>query len=248
MFFHEKTYDIDELARHNLHIHTRFSTCAKPEMIAADIVRTAEKCGLEMIALTDHNYIQKKNAVAQQRYDILRELKNVETSVKVLVGAELSAYGIGKFADNITSDNSLDYRLYTINHYHQSYWEHPEVKSPRAYAEHMLASVDGVIESGRADCFAHPFMAGYIKAFDDPHEVTRAFADNEIGDAMEKANRHEIAWELNVPAILGDPEFYHRYFQIGKEVGVVFNLGTDAHKLCNIDTKQFVEQLKNILY
>ena len=65
---------------------------------------------------------------------------------------------------------------------------------------------------------------------------------------MEKANRHEIAWELNVPAILGDPEFYHRYFQIGKEVGVVFNLGTDAHKLCNIDTKQFVEQLKNILY
>lgn len=248
MFFHEKTYDIDELARHNLHIHTRFSTCAKPEMIAADIVRTAEKCGLEMIALTDHNYIQKKNAVAQQRYDILRELKNVETSVKVLVGAELSAYGIGKFADNITSDNSLDYRLYTINHYHQSYWEHPEVKTPRAYAEHMLAIVDGVIESGRADCFAHPFMAGYIKAFDDPHEVTRAFTDNEIGDAMEKANKHEIAWELNVPAVLGDPEFYHRYFRIGKEVGVVFNMGTDAHKLCNIDTKQFVEQFKKILY
>ncbi len=248
MFFHEKTYDIDELARHNLHIHTRFSTCAKPEMIAADIVRTAEKCGLEMIALTDHNYIQKKNAVAQQRYDILRELKNIETSVKVLVGAELSAYGIGKFADNITSDNSLDYRLYTINHYHQSYWEHPEVKTPRAYAEHMLAIVDGVIESGRADCFAHPFMAGYIKAFDDPHEVTRAFTDNEIGDAMEKANRHEIAWELNAPAVLGDPEFYHRYFQIGKEVGVVFNMGTDAHKLCNIDTKQFVEQFKKILY
>ncbi len=248
MFFHEKTYDIDELVKHNLHLHTRFSGCAKPEMIAADIVKKAEECGLELIALTDHNYPQKKNAVAQQRYEILRELEGIETSVKVLVGAELSAYGIGKFADDISCDNSLDYRLYTTNHYHQGYWEHPEIITPRAYAEHMLAIMDSVIESGRADCFAHPFMAGYIHAFDDAHDVTRAFKDNEIGDIMEKANKHEIAWELNVPAVLGDPEFFHRYFQIGKEVGVVFNIGTDGHRLDRVDSKQFAEQFKEILY
>ena len=248
MFFHEKTYDIDELVKHNLHLHTRFSGCAKPEMIAADIVKKAEECGLEMIALTDHNYPQKKNAVAQQRYEILRELEGIETSVKVLVGAELSAYGVGKFADDISCDNSLDYRLYTTNHYHQGYWEHPEIITPRAYAEHMLAIMDSVIESGRADCFAHPFMAGYIHAFEDSHDVTRAFTDNEIGDIMEKANNHEIAWELNVPAVLGDPEFFHRYFQIGKEIGVVFNIGTDGHRLDRVDSKQFAGQFKEILY
>lgn len=248
MFFHEKTYDIDELVKHNLHLHTRFSGCAKPEMIAADIVKKAEECGLELIALTDHNYPQKKNAVAQQRYEILRELEGIETPVKVLVGAELSAYGVGKFADDISCDNSLDYRLYTTNHYHQGYWEHPEIITPRAYAEHMLAIMDSVIESGRADCFAHPFMAGYIHAFEDSHDVTRAFTDNEIGDIMEKANNHEIAWELNVPAVLGDPEFFHRYFQIGKEVGVVFNIGTDGHRLDRVDSKQFAEQFKEILY
>ncbi len=248
MFFHEKTYDIDELVKHNLHLHTRFSGCAKPEMIAADIVKKAEECGLEMIALTDHNYPQKKNAVAQQRYEILRELEDIETPVKVLVGAELSTYGVGKFADDISCDNSLDYRLYTTNHYHQGYWEHPEIITPRAYAEHMLAIMDSVIESGRADCFAHPFMAGYIHAFEDSHDVTRAFTDNEIGDIMEKANNHEIAWELNVPAVLGDPEFFHRYFQIGKEVGVVFNIGTDGHRLDRVDSKQFAGQFKEILY
>lgn len=248
MFFHEKTYDIDELARYNLHIHTRFSRCAKPEMLAVDIVKKADECGLEMIALTDHNYIFKKNAVAQQRFDIIRELEGLEHNVKVLIGAELSAYGIGKFADDVACDNSLDYRLYTTNHYHQDYWEHPDVISPRAYAEHMLAIMDCVIESGRADCFAHPFMAGYIHAFEDPHEVTRAFTDNEIGDIMEKAHRNEIAWELNMPAVYGDPEFYHRYFQIGKEVGVVFNIGTDGHQLDRIDTKQLVEKYKEILY
>lgn len=248
MFFHDKTYDIDELARYNFHIHTRFSGCAKPEMIAADIVKKADECGLEMIALTDHNYINKKNAVAQQRYDIIRELEGLEHNVKVLIGAELSSYGIDKFADDIACDNSLDYRLYTTNHYHQKYWEHPEVITPRAYAEHMLAIMDCVIESGRADCFAHPFMASYIHAFDDPHDVTRAFTDNEIGDIMEKAHRNEIAWELNMPAVYGDPEFYHRYFQIGKEVGVVFNIGTDGHQLDRIDTKQLVERYKQILY
>lgn len=248
MFFHEKTYNIDELVRWNLHIHTCFSRCAKPEMKARDIVKAADKAGLEIIALTDHNYINKRNAVAQQRYDLIRELNGFEKKVKVLIGAELSAYGIGKFADDIACDSSLDYRLYTTNHYHQDYWEHPEEKTPRAYAEHMLAIMDGVIESNRADCFAHPFMAGYVKAFKDFHDVTRSFKDNEIGDIMEKANKHEIAWELNVPAVLGDPEFFHRYFQIGKEVGVTFNMGTDAHVLSNVDTKQFAAKFKEILY
>ncbi|MBQ3007644.1 MAG: PHP domain-containing protein [Clostridia bacterium] len=247
MFFHEKTYDIDELARWNLHIHTTFSGCAKREMTARDIVKTADAAGLEMIALTDHNYPDRRNAVAQQRYDLMRELEGFEHNVKVLIGAELSAYGINKFADDIACDNSLDYRLYTTNHFHQKYWEHPEVKTPRAYAEHMLAIMEGVIASGRADCFAHPFMAGYIHVFEDSHDVTRAFRDNEIGDIMEKAHKNEIAWELNVPAIFGDPEFFKRYFRIGKEVGVVFNLGTDGHSLDRVDPKNFTDELKRIL-
>lgn len=248
MFFHEKTYDIDELAKWNLHIHTTFSGCAKREMTARDIVRTADAAGLEIIALTDHNYPDKRNAVAQQRYDLMRELEGFEHNVKVLIGAELSAYGINKFADDIACDNSLDFRLYTTNHYHQKYWEHPEVKTPRAYAEHMLAIMEGVIASGRADCFAHPFMAGYIHVFEDSHDVTRSFKDDEIGEIMEKAHAKEIAWELNVPAIFKDPEFFKRYFHIGKEVGVVFNLGTDGHALENVDPKRFTEDLKRILY
>ena len=248
MFFHEKTYDIDELARWNLHIHTTFSGCAKREMTARDIVRTADAAGLEIIALTDHNYPDRQNAVAQQRYDLMRELEGFEHNVKVLIGAELSAYGINKFADDIACDNSLDYRLYTTNHYHQKYWEHPEEITPRAYAEHMLAIMEGVIASGRADCFAHPFMAGYIHEFDDSHDVTRSFKDNEIGDIMLKAHAKEIAWELNVPAIFKDPDFFKRYFAIGKEAGIIFNLGTDGHALENVDPKRFADELKRILY
>ena len=247
MFFHEKTYDIDALVQDNLHIHTRFSRCANREMHVKDIVRAADKAGLRTIALTDHNYIEKRNAVAAQRLEILKKLEKIPHSVRVLVGAELSAYGIGKFADDPETDAAMDYRLYTTNHYHQHYWEHPEEKTPRAYCEHMLAIMEGVIESGRADCFAHPFMAGYIKAFENFRAVTRAFTDNEIGDIMEKANAREIAWELNYPAILDDPAFFKRYFRIGREVGVTFNIGMDAHVLARVNAKAYAEDFKRLL-
>ncbi len=247
MFFHDKTYDLDELARFNLHIHTTFSRCADREMILRDIVAAAEKAGLEMIALTDHNYPEKKNAVAAQKTELQRQLACIDTKVKVLIGAELSSYGIGRFADDIETDSSLDYRLYATNHYHQDYWIHPEDKSPRGYCENMLAIMDKVIESGRADCLAHPFMAKYITACGDFHSVTAAFTDNEIGDLLVKGYGHGVAWELNVPAIMGDPVFFRRYFGIGKEAGVIFNLGSDAHKLRNIDLRQFLPELKKIL-
>lgn len=244
MFFHEKTYDIDELVKCNMHIHTTFSGCAKPEMTVSNIIKTAKESGLSLIALTDHD---NKNPVDRQRKILLDEIGD-EKDIKVLVGGELSCIDIGKFLNDEECDLQMDYKLYTLNHFHVSFWGQPEDKSPRGYAVQMLKMTESVIEMRQADCFAHPFMAGYIHCFEDKHAVTRAYTDNELGDIMEKAHKKEIAWELNTGAVMGDPEFYHRYFQIGKEIGCVFNIGTDAHKLCNIDTHQFAERLKEILY
>lgn len=245
MFFHEKTYDIDELVKHNMHIHTTFSGCAKPEMTVQNIIRTAEKAGLEMIALTDHDNPENKNIVAPRREFLLSEIG--ETDIKVLVGAELSCTGIGKFLNDEDCDSQMDYKLYTMNHFHVSFWDQPEDKSPRGYAVQMLKMAESVIEMRKADCFAHPFMPGYIKTIPDRDDVTKAYTDNELGDIMEKATKKEIAWELNTSAVMRYPEFYHRYFQIGKEVGAIFNVGTDAHLLCNVNSKQFAEKLKEIL-
>jgi histidinol phosphatase-like PHP family hydrolase len=248
MFLHEKTYNLDDLTIYNTHTHSNFSHCAKKEMVAVDMIKAAEKAGIKVLAITDHNYPEQKNWVAQQRFELLRQIKDYQTDVKVFIGAELSSYDVGKFADDISCDMSLDWKLYTTNHFHQKYWAHPKEKTPRAYCELMLAIMDKVIDSGRADAFAHPFMAKYISCFKDFRIVTASFKDNEIGDIMEKATEHEITWELNVPAVFEDPVFYKRYFQIGKEVGVIFNIGTDAHELKNIDVKQFIPELKRILY
>lgn len=248
MFFHEKTYDIDELVRHNMHIHsTPFSGCAKPEMTVENIVKEAKEAGLSLIAITNHDGASKKNELANERKIILDEIGE-EKDIKILVGGELSCTGIGKFLNDEECDLQMDYKLYTLNHFHVSCWDQPEDKTPRGYAVQMLKMAESVIEMRKADCFAHPFMAGYIKCFEDKTLVTNEYTDNELGDIMEKANKKEIAWELNTSAILGNPEFYHRYFQIGKEVGCVFNVGTDAHKLCNVNSRQFADELKRILY
>ncbi len=246
MFFHEKTYDIDELVKFNMHIHTTFSGCAKPEMLIPDIVKTAEEAGLTMIAMTDHDGIQKKNMVAENRKNILAQLG--DSKVKVLVGAELSCNGIGKFVNDEWCDLEMDYKLYTMNHFHVSFWDQPEDLSPRGYAVQMLKMAESVIELRKADCFAHPFMPGYVKTIPDRDLITEAYTDNELGDIMEKATKSEIAWELNTSAILRYPDFYHRYFQIGKEVGAIFNVGTDAHSLDKVNSKQFADELKKILY
>ncbi len=46
MYCHEKTYDLDALARMNLHVHTAFSHCADRAMTLPAIVSEAEKAGL----------------------------------------------------------------------------------------------------------------------------------------------------------------------------------------------------------
>ncbi len=37
-------------------------------------------------------------------------------------------------------------------------------------------------------------------------------------------------------------------FNLGKEIGVVFNYGTDAHTLAPVNTKEEIETIKSILY
>ena len=94
MYFHEPTYDLDILCRQNLHIHSTFSGCAKREMLLHDIVRTAELNGLETIAITDHvsPFEEDEEKFRQSLISLRETAKTIESPVKLLIGAELSAY------------------------------------------------------------------------------------------------------------------------------------------------------------
>lgn len=116
MYIHAPCFNLDELARDNLHIHTSFSRCAKPEMTVENIFAEAARIGYRTIALTDHYNDDIDDEEALRRLETLREQgQKLGEPCRVLYGMELSGYGIGKTLEGDKLRNALDYRLYSCN-------------------------------------------------------------------------------------------------------------------------------------
>lgn len=249
MFLTEKTYDWDELLLCNVHTHSVFSLCSKPEMVFEAMVAEADRCGLKTLAITDHSDLGSGIDVFGN-YKILKErLKNIDTNVNVLIGSELSAYGVGKYVETYEVDKALDFSSYSHIHYHLDYWEQPEDRTPRGYAEHMLRVLNELFTTDRADCIAHPFSPCKMPFFSQEEKIQMlaSFTDNELGDILEKGEKAECAWEIHTPTFISFTDFSKRFWNIGKEVGVHFCVGTDAHRLEAIDPRKYREQLLNAL-
>lgn len=236
MFVFPKTYSPEELEKMNVHTHSVFSKCAKPEMVFEDMIRAAEQKGLKYLAVTDHSD-PDDGIDTYANFLVLKErLKKIKTPVKVVIGAELSAYGVGKFAEPYEVDKALDFASYSHVHYHLDCWEHPEDKSPRGYAEHMLKVLYSLFETDRADNIAHPFSPAKMSFFSEAqkNEMLASITDVELGDILTAGEKAGCSWELHTPSVNCYPEFYKRFFEIGREAGVHFTRGTDAHRLRDI--------------
>ena len=97
MYIHAPCFNLDELARDNLHIHTSFSRCAKPEMTVENIFAEAARIGYRTIALTDHYNDDIDDEEALRRLETLREQgQKLGEPCRVLYGMELSGYGISR--------------------------------------------------------------------------------------------------------------------------------------------------------
>jgi predicted ribosomally synthesized peptide with SipW-like signal peptide len=101
-----------------------------------------------------------------------------------------------------------------------------------------------------ADTVAHPFTGQYLvkKMGWDYDTLGKAWSDNELGDILKEGFDSGCAWEINTVSVHNDPQLVRRIYNIGKEIGVVFTLGTDAHKLLNVDPKNFIDEIKKVLY
>ena len=249
MFLLERTYDFKELVRHNVHTHSVFSKCAKPEMIPEDMVREAERIGLKTIAVTDHSDPGDDIDTFAVYQELKRRMNAMQTSVRVLIGAELSAYGIGKYAEPEEVDQALDFASYSHIHYHLDTWDQPEDRSPRGYAMHNLAVLTALFETGRADHIAHPFSPAKMHFFNEEEKAAtlRAISDAQLGDILEMGEKAQCSWEIHTPSFLRFPDFARRFFHIGKEIGVHFCIGTDAHTLAALDPGGLLQQLEGIV-
>ncbi|MBQ7595470.1 MAG: PHP domain-containing protein [Clostridia bacterium] len=249
MFVLERTYDPQELARHNMHTHSKLSNCAKKEMTLEAMIRTAEQNRLKTLAVTDHSDPGDSIDTYASFFEYKKRLQSISTTVRVLIGAELSAYGVGLFGEPYEVDKTLDFASYSHVHYHLDSWEHPEDRSPRGYAEHMLRVLSALFETDRADNIAHPFSPNKMNFFNEEQKaaVLSAITDNELGDILEKGERAQCSWELHTPTLFRFPDFARRFFNTGKEAGVHFCIGTDAHNLSAIAPEGLAARLAEIL-
>lgn len=246
MYIHPAIYDMSELMKENMHIHTCFSRCASPDMTVEAIVRNAEKAGLERIAIVDHyNYDIDDDIYLQHVHDMRRQLAMLSTDVKVLIGCELSGFGIGKRLGGKGLLSELDYRLYACIHYHVANWEHPQDKSPKGYARHIIDVAESVMETGDADCIAHPFSLGYIHVGVDLNQIAYEVTDEMLRELLQTSIETRTALELNNP--FNDPYGLNkRMFAMGKSMGAVFNYGTDAHRRENIATMHKLDDVRKV--
>lgn len=246
MFRTEKTYDIDELVRCNMHTHSTFSLCSKPEMTLTNMIAAAEKFGLDTLAITDHSDPGSDIDIIADSLILRKRLSRIETNVRVLIGSELSAYGIGRYAETRERDRMLDFASYSHVHYHLETWEQPEDRSPRGYAVHMLAVLSALFETDRADCVAHPFSPNKMKFFNEEEKrlTLVSITDNELGDILAKGEQAGCAWEIHTPTFLKYREFSKRFWDIGKEAGVHFSVGTDAHNLAALNTFAYADDIR----
>jgi len=76
--------------------------------------------------------------------------------------------------------------------------------------------------------------------------VTESITDNELGDILSLARDTNTAWEINRVAVNSDHNFAKRFWNIGKEVGVVFHYGSDAHFLNGLYYKELLEWFKKL--
>lgn len=253
MYIHEPIYDLDELFLENCHMHTKkYSRCAKPDAIIEDMVREAKRVGLKRIAFTDHVEADKPLDVQPMDEDERVVVAAMHPDIEVIFGSELSAYAVDKYT-MMNCDYEPQYRLYSTNHYHLKWWEHPSEQTPRGYKEHNKKILENIISTGRCDCIAHPFIEGYIhKRFDwepsgEAHLVQNEWSENELGELLLLSNKNKTAWELHPSLVIGSPKFARKFFNLAKETGAVFNMGTDAHTLKIIDTFQYLDDYKRIL-
>ncbi len=231
---------------HNMHVHSRVSLCAKPEMELEAVVGAAYHAGLDLIGLSDH--IDEADDSAREALVLAnRELVARSGSpVRVLVGTETTVLSPGRPAAGDGAREALDFVSVALNHYHLKNVEHPVERTPQGYAAHHLEMMRATIECPWVDIVVHPFLHGKLSAADHSR-VLEAYDRREMRDTLELMAKQDVRMELNPGHVAHAPGFFAEVVEMGRQAGLRFVIGTDAHRLVDIGyTEQGLALLEQI--
>lgn len=216
--------------KYNLHIHTYHSPCATKRMKVEDIISKAEEVGFEIIGLSDH--LDPLQVSLDFVYSNRERLKEINPSMRVLVGCEMSMLSPKRATLNKSKAHLFDYIIAACNHYHLDWVERPKDETPSGYARHYLKMLEGAIDLGFVKIIAHPFYLNALGDFNQ-NEVISYYEQDELIRILKKAAQANIALELN-PRTKFFPGLVKEVIPLCRLCGVRFVPGSDAHDLGEI--------------
>lgn len=236
---------------YDIHIHTTLSKCCGDKnQRPANIIKEAEKAGLEAVGFSDHlwvNHSLKPNGFydgmhENQITELKKELENIESKIDILIGCEADTIAPGKFSVTANFAEKLDYVLLSCNHTHISdLIAQPENDSPRGIAEHLIEMFLSGANSGFTTSIAHAFVPmGFPDMFDSAAE---SVSDNEFLDIFAEAAQNNVAIEITLSFFPGKDENGKslwsletpiRILSLAKQSGCKFTFGSDSHSVGRI--------------
>jgi putative hydrolase len=227
------------------HIHTVYSGHSKEDATVGQIIRRAERIGLEEIAFLEHFDAPEHEGALDA---IREETAAARPKLRVLVGAECALA-----ADDPPRlkavPRSADLIGFSVHHFPTTKvpWFENKAKFSRAERLRVLdawiRSVESVIENFRVDLCCHPFFAMPLSGAIDNYRGD--FAER-VDGIFERMAARAVAFEINntMPLKVGGGMLagYTDVVARARSVGVKFAVGSDAHSLDQVGSRQWIDQ------
>ncbi|MGQ9454396.1 MAG: PHP domain-containing protein [Armatimonadota bacterium] len=216
----------------DLHVHTQYSVCARPEMQLQQIVDTAARRGIRFLGVTDHVDAYVGEEVLGKIRGELGRLDAQVPGMSIFVGCEADILDIGKHVVTEDMKKSLDYVMVSANHFHDPAVAQPKGDLPRDVGRHFLEMFRYACSLDFVDVVAHPLVV-FPGTF--APECLFTLGNDDILEALCLARDNGIAMEISPRGLEPDQlDFRVRFLSLCKEAGLKFSIGSDAHSLARV--------------
>lgn len=219
------------------HMHT-YRAGGKPDAIVADIIKTNEAYGLDLMGISEHiDRLDQRPEFIEKVTANRNEANAVSTNMKVMIGTESSMINPNLCAVGDDIPELLDYVLVSCNHYHLQHVENPKSKTAESYADHYLDMLTGATELGYVDTIGHPFYHQKLAkklGRDTLLKVLKVYNEERLIQVLKKSAEVNMAYEINPRHADQALDWFKDLIVEARLHGTKFTLGTDAHAIASL--------------
>ena len=248
---------------HDLHFHTRLSSCAPATSTLQIMLSALKQSGVSTAGAANHLWEgavpgasgwyapQDVPHVLSLKEEYAALTEEDRQGIRLYFGCETEYVGQGRVSLKAASAKLFDYVLVSAHHFHMKNFVRPlELEDAHAVGRLMRARFCECCNIDFVFGIVHPFMVlGYPGRID---EILSTFTDRDFREVFSYAADKDKSVELNICMLYqetdcdaeGFPVEYARMFTIARECGCKFHLGSDAHAPERLARERFEKSLK----